>query len=56
MGAAAVFAANKRGSQGAIGLAEELLSQLAVPLVLPLPISFADSDAISLAGNYIGQE
>lgn len=38
MGAVAIFAANKRGAQGAIGLAEELIAQLAVPLDLPSPI------------------
>ena len=42
IGTVAVFAANKRGKQGAIGLAEELLSQLEVPLNLPLPITFAN--------------
>jgi len=40
MGAVAVFAANKRGKQGAIGLAEELLAQLERPLPLPEPIQF----------------
>ena len=40
MGAVAVFAANKGGNQGAIGLAEELLSQLSCPLSMPEPIQF----------------
>ena len=56
MGAAAVFAANKRGSQGAIGLAEELLSQLKVPLLLPAPSDFSDSDTVDLAWTYVSDE
>ncbi len=47
MGSVAVFAANKRGRQGAVGLAEELLAQLASPLPLPTPSQFA-SDAAKL--------
>ncbi|PXX95915.1 DEAD/DEAH box helicase [Halomonas sp. LBP4] len=45
MGAVAVFAANKRGNQGAVGLANELLSQLANPLPMPAPIQFVDDAA-----------
>jgi helicase len=45
MGAVAVFAANKRGNQGAVGLAEELLSQLENPMPLPLPIQFVPNAA-----------
>jgi len=45
MGAVAVFAANKRGNQGAVGLAEELLSQLANPLPLPAPNQFVNNAA-----------
>jgi hypothetical protein len=41
MGAVAVFAANKRGNQGCIGLARELLAQLDVPISLPKPIRHA---------------
>lgn len=40
MGAVAVFAANKHGNQGAVGLAEELLLQLDNRLPLPMPIQF----------------
>lgn len=47
MGAVAVFAANKRGSQGAVGLAEELLSQLTKSLSLPAPFEFV-GDAANL--------
>ncbi|SDL23032.1 Replicative superfamily II helicase [Franzmannia pantelleriensis] len=45
MGAVAVFAANKRGNQGAVGLADELLSQLANPLPMPAPFQFVDDAA-----------
>ena len=41
MGAVAVFAANKRGEQGVVGLAKELLAQLEKPLPLPEPLQFA---------------
>jgi len=47
MGAVAVFAANKRGNQGAVGLAKELLKQLKHPMSLPAPIQFV-SDAAKL--------
>ena len=40
MGTTAIFAANKRGNQGAIGLAEELIKQLECPL--PRPVDYAD--------------
>ncbi len=56
MGAAVVFAANKRGNQGAIGLAEELLSQLRQPLSLPQPIDFARQGAIASMGQYLELE
>lgn len=49
MGAVAVFAANKRGNQGAVGLAEELLSQLARRLPMPVPMQFVE-DAAKLQG------
>ena len=45
MGAVAVFTANKRGNQGAVGLAEELLSQLANQLPTPAPIQFTHNAA-----------
>jgi helicase len=57
MGSAAVFAANKRGSQGCVGLAEELLSQLALPLRLPIPLQFAgDAASLQAAHEYLLME
>lgn len=56
MGATAVFAANKRGNQGAIGLAEELLNQLDRDLNLPNPASFADHEAIDVVTEYLENE
>ncbi len=56
MGAAVVFTANKKGNQGAIGLAEELLSQLSNPLPLPRPIDFAQPNAIVTIGQYLELE
>lgn len=57
MGAVAVFAANKRGGQGAVGLAEELLSQLAHPLPMPAPINFvADAPTLQNAIEYFTLE
>jgi hypothetical protein len=56
MGAAAVFAANKRGDQGAIGLAEELVEQLGRPLRLPAPITFAAQEQISPVVRYLELE
>ncbi|MFN3242153.1 MAG: DEAD/DEAH box helicase [Planctomycetota bacterium] len=47
MGSVAVFAANKRGTQGAVGLAHELLQQLASLLPLPAPMQFV-GDAVKL--------
>ncbi len=44
MGAVAVFAANKLGKQGAVGLADELLSQLANQLPMPTPMQFINDD------------
>jgi len=57
MGPVALFAANKRGSQGAMGLAEELLSQLERPLPLPSPAQFVpDNTALQSAVEYFGLE
>jgi len=56
MGAAVVFAANKRGAQGAIGLARQLLNQLEKPLPLPRPIDFADMNALAPAIDYVETE
>lgn len=46
MGTTAIFAANKRGDQGAIGLAEELIKQLECPLPLPKPMDYADPEVL----------
>lgn len=56
MGAAAVFAANKRGDQGAIGLAEELLDQVGHRLPLPAPIAFATTAKVTPAVAYLELE
>jgi helicase len=57
MGSVAVFAANKRGNQGCVGLAGELLSQLAVPLRLPNPLQFVrDTAALQTAHEYLQLE
>jgi hypothetical protein len=56
MGAAVLFAANKRGDQGAIGMAEELLEQLSYPLSLPQPLSFADAPKLAVAVDYLRRE
>jgi hypothetical protein len=56
MGAVAVFAANKRGDQGAIGLAEGLLEQLKVPLNLPLPAESAVRASVEAAAEYLTLE
>jgi hypothetical protein len=54
MGSVAVFAANKRGSQGCVGLAEELISQLAVPLRPPNPLQFIrDTAGLQAAHEYL---
>jgi hypothetical protein len=56
MGASVVFAANKRGSQGAIGIAEELLSQLALGLPLPKPIDFVEAESLQSTLQYLNAE
>lgn len=56
MGAAAVFAANKRGDQGAVGLAEELVHQLEHPLSLPAPITFAHGERLAPVVQYLELE
>lgn len=57
MGTVAVFAANKRGNQGCIGLAAEILSQLAVPTALPKPVQFVrDQAALQAAVDYLTLE
>ncbi len=56
MGTVAVFAANKRGTQGAIGLVDELLSQLRLTLSLPSPISYSDADSVAPTLDYLERE
>lgn len=56
MGAAAVFAANKRGDQGAIGLGEELVEQLGHELALPAPIKFAQQARLAPVVQYLHLE
>jgi helicase len=54
IGSVAVFAANKRGNQGCVGLAEELLSQLALPLRPPNPLQFVrDTASLQAAHEYL---
>lgn len=56
MGTAVVFAANKRGKQGAIGLAEEVLKQLDKSLRLPDPVEYADQNEIRDIAEYLERE
>jgi hypothetical protein len=56
MGTAVIFAANKRGKQGAIGLAEELVEQLRQPLTLPAPIAYATVTRVEAAVDYVRRE
>lgn len=56
MGATAIFAANKRGRQGAIGIAESLVEQLQIELPIPKPIDFARQDSLQRAHRYLEAE
>jgi hypothetical protein len=56
MGAAAVFAAQKRGNQGAIGLAEELQTQIQRGIARPDPRSYSNPDSVPPAVQYLGAE
>lgn len=56
VGATAIFAANKRGRQGAMGLAEELVKQLSIPCPLPEPITFARQDSLQRCLAYLERE
>lgn len=56
MGATAIFAANKRGKQGAIGIAESLVEQLQEELPIPKPIDFARQDALQKSISYLEAE
>jgi len=56
IGTVAVFAANKRGDRGAIGMAEELSKQLLLPLDLPSPQTYADQFGLTPAVAYLTAE
>lgn len=56
MGGVAIFAANKRGDQGAIGVAEELLKQLEAPLRLPKPSDSGNAAQRGLVAEYLAAE
>lgn len=56
IGTVAVFAANKRGDRGAIGMAEELNKQLLQPLDLPSPQTYADQSRLAPAVAYLAAE
>ncbi len=56
MGTTAIFAANKRGHQGAVGLAEELVEQLAQRLPLPAPLEFSKRDTVLSCIAYLESE
>ena len=56
MGAVAVFSANKRGGQGAIGLAEEFLTQEDRDLPLPRPADYATDAEVKPAVDYMRRE
>jgi helicase len=56
MGTSVIFAANKRGAQGAIGIAEELLDQLRFPLTLPTPIQYSSAMRVTAAVEYLRNE
>jgi superfamily II DNA/RNA helicase len=56
MGTAVIFAANKRGAQGAIGVTKELLEQLGFPLTLPTPIQYSNAARITAAVEYLRNE
>ena len=56
MGTVAVFAANKRGAQGAIGVARELIAQMERGLALPEPSSFANGAQVARVMEYLEQE
>lgn len=56
MGAVAIFAMNKRGKQGAIGIGESFVNQLEVDLDLPKPIDHARLDALNKSIAYLEAE
>jgi hypothetical protein len=56
MGSVVLFAANKKGSQGAEGLAEELVNQLSHGLGLPNPREWCDEEALTRTFDYLRDE
>jgi helicase len=56
LGAVAVFATNKRGDQGVVGLAEELIAQLRAGVDLPDPATFAEREVVSPVVDYLLRE
>jgi hypothetical protein len=56
MGTVIVFAANKSGGTGAIGLAEELILQVERHVPLPNPVDFADETTCSGVMEYLNAE
>lgn len=57
LGTVAVFAANKNGNQGVLGLAEELIAQLDAGISLPSPRTFiGDQSAVAEAVEYLTWE
>jgi helicase len=56
MGTVAVFSANKRGDQGAIGLAKELVKQLGNSLAMPAPLTYADQAKLDPVVAYMRDE
>lgn len=56
MGSTAIFATNKKGRQGAIGIAESLIEQLQEQLPIPRPIDFARLDVLQKSIDYLISE
>lgn len=56
MGATVLYAANKRGTSGAVGIAGELLRQLERPLPLPAPIQYAKQEPLAKVARYMESE
>lgn len=56
MGTTAIFAATKRGDQGAEGLARELVAQLTRPLPLPAPLDYARGALVTPCLAYLETE
>ena len=56
MGTTAIFAATKRGDQGAEGLARELVEQLTLPLPLPGPSDYTKAALVTSCLAYLDRE